>query len=69
MKLEIIGEINTVGTSWGDVTDIKISYASPREENAAFCVDCTKEQAAAFGKHLYKRVRVTIEVVEENVVI
>ena len=69
MKLEVEGALITVGTSWDTVTDLKISYTNPQGEAAAFCIDCTKEQAAAFGKHLYRKVRVTIEVVEENTVI
>lgn len=69
MKLEVEGSLITVGTSWDAVTDLKINYTNPQGEKSAFCVDCTKEQAAAFGKHLYRKVRVTIEVVEENDVI
>lgn len=69
MKLEVDGTLITVGTSWDTVTDLKINYTNPQGEKSAFCIDCTKEQAAAFGKHLYRKVRVTIEVVEENDVI
>ena len=69
MNLEVYRTLITVGTSWDTVTDLKINYTNPQGEKSAFCVDCTKEQAAAFGKHLYREVRVTIEVVEENVVI
>ena len=69
MKLEVEGTLITVGTSWDTVTDLKINYTNPQGEKSAFCVDCTKEQAAAFGKHLYRKVRVTIEAVEESTVI
>jgi len=51
MKLEVEGTINTVGTSWDTVTDLKINYTNPQGEKSAFCVDCTKEQCQQEKQH------------------